>query len=208
MNTRIVERSILHYTNKERRKRQLRRLQGHRALIRAARGHSQWMARSRRMSHTGQGGSQPWDRAVRSGYPSRQVSENIWQTSGRSGLAWKSKFMWRSDWKLGQAAVISWMNSPGHRANLLNPNWRCLGAGVANSRGRIYLTQKFGDRRGDTGKPHRSRRGSRRPSLVWLVLFLIIAVVVILLLVGQVWPGLFDNLIYWGGQLLRPLIRE
>lgn len=72
----------------------------------------------------------------------------------------------------------------------------------------MYLTQKFGDRRGDTGKPYRSRRRSRKPSLVWLVLFLIMAVVVILLLAGQVWPGLFDNLIYWGAQLLRPLIRE
>ena len=60
----------------------------------------------------------------------------------------------------------------------------------------MYLTQKFGDRRGDTGKPYRSRRRSRKPSLVWLVLFLIMAVVVILLLAGQVWPGLFDNLIY------------
>ena len=193
MNTRVVERSILHYTNKERRKRRLGRLQGHRALIRAARGHSQWMARNRRMSHTGQSGSRPWDRAVQSGYPSRQVSENIWQTSGRSGLAWKSKFTWRSDWKLGQAAVISWMNSPGHRDNLLNSNWRCLGAGAASRRGRIYLTQNFGDRRGDTGKPWRGYRSrSRGPSALWLILFVIMAVVVVFLLAGQIWPGLLD----------------
>ena len=188
MIAKVVERSILHYTNKERRRRRLTRLQGHRALISAARTHSRWMANNGRMTHTGQGGSQPWNRAARAGYPSMEVGENIWQTSGRSGRAWKSKFMWRSDWKLGQAAVISWMNSPGHRANLLNPNWSSLGVGVGSRRGRIYLTQKFGSRKGGTGKPYRSRSGS--PSLVWIVLFLILAVAVILLIANQMLPGL------------------
>lgn len=145
MNTRIVERSILHYTNKERRKRKLKPVVGHRALIKAARGHSRWMGRTGKFSHTGGGNSAPWDRAKRAGYPSASVSENIWQSSGRSGLAWKSKFYWRSDWKLGQAAVISWMNSPGHRKNLLNSEWTHLGVGVSkNKRGKIYLTQNFG----------------------------------------------------------------
>ena len=146
MNTRIVERSIVHFTNKERRKRGLKSLVGHRTLIRAARGHSRWMARHNRMSHTGGGGSEPWHRAKRAGYPSEYVGENLWQTSGRSGLAWKSKFRWRSDWKLGQAAVITWMNSPGHRQNLLKSDYKHIGIGVArNKRGRIYLTQKFGN---------------------------------------------------------------
>lgn len=103
------------------------------------------MARTRRYSRTGGGGSQPWDRASKAGYPNSAVSENIWQTSGRSGHAYNSKFHWRSDWKLGQAAVISWMNSPGHRSNLLSPQWTHLGVGAArNNRGGIYLTQNFG----------------------------------------------------------------
>ena len=38
MNTKVVERSILHYTNRERRRRGLQRLKGHLGLIRAARG--------------------------------------------------------------------------------------------------------------------------------------------------------------------------
>ena len=145
MNSRVVERSILHYTNQERRKRKLALLRGHPALIRSSRLHSQWMARRRAFSHTGSGGSSPWDRATRAGYPSSTVSENIWQTQGQRGLAWKSKFRWDSDWNLGRAAVISWMNSPGHRANLLSPEWRHMGIGVArNNRDRIYLTQNFG----------------------------------------------------------------
>ena len=146
MNTRIVERSILHYTNKERRKRKLRALRGHNALIRAARGHSRWMARRNKMSHTGGSGSEPWDRAERAGYPSGNVSENLWQSSGSKGLAYKSKLHWRSDWQLGRVAVISWMNSSGHRQNLLTPNIKHIGIGVArNKRGSIYLTQKFGN---------------------------------------------------------------
>lgn len=147
MNTRVVERSIVHYTNKERRKRNIRPVTGHRALIRAARSHSRWMARNRTaLLHTGQDNSQPWDRAKAAGYPTEQVSENLWQSSGRRGQAWKSNFRWRSDWRLGQAAVISWMNSPGHRRNLLDPEMKHIGIGVArNRRGSIYLTQNFGN---------------------------------------------------------------
>ena len=165
MDTQKVERSILHYTNKERRKRKLKPVVGRRALIKAARAHSRWMGRKGRFSHRGEGGSLPWDRAREWGYPSASVGENIWQTSGRSGLAYKSKFYWRSDWKLGKAAVITWMNSPGHRENLLRSEWTHLGVGVyRNKRGRIYLTQNFGsigsadlqgaatERRSDTSK--------------------------------------------------------
>ena len=141
----VIERSIQHHTNKERRKRGLRPLKGHRALIRAARGHSRWMARTNRYSHTGVGGSKPHQRAARSGFGGTATGENIWNTRGRSGRAWKSRFRWRGDWQLGKAAVISWLNSPGHRYNLLSPQWNCSGMGVGiNRRGRIYLTQVFG----------------------------------------------------------------
>ena len=145
MNSKIVERSILHYTNKERRKQKLRSLHSRSALIRSARGHSRWMAHHFIYSHTGAGGSQPWDRAQYAGYLSSQVSENIWQHRyGHKGGAWKSKFQWQSDWQLGHAAVISWMNSPGHKANLLNPSWHHIGIGVARNKKRIYFTQNFG----------------------------------------------------------------
>ena len=104
------------------------------------------MARTRTYSHVGHAKSQPWHRAQDEGYPlDASVSENIWRTQGTRGGAWKSRFLWRSDWRLGQAAVISWMNSPGHRKNLLDPNWYQIGVGVARSRrGRLYLVQNFG----------------------------------------------------------------
>ena len=147
MNTRVVERSVVHYTNKERRKRNIRPVTGHKALIRAARSHSRWMARNRKaFSHTGQDNSRPWDRAKAAGYPTEQVSENILQTSGRRGRARKGKFRWSSDWRMGRSAVVSWMNSPGHRRNLLDPKMNHIGIGVArNRRGNVYVTQNFGN---------------------------------------------------------------
>ena len=145
MNARVVEKSILHYTNRERTRRGLKKLKGQPSLIRAARGHSRWMARRNRYSHTGGGGSQPQHRVQRAGYVSVSVGENIWRTSGSSGLAWHSRFHWNSSWRLGHAAVISWMNSPGHRENILNPSWQHIGIGVGRKRkGEVYLTQNFG----------------------------------------------------------------
>jgi len=45
-----------------------------------------------------------------------------------------------------QAAIDGWMNSPGHRANLLDPNSREIGMGyyLRTSDWRGYLTQDFG----------------------------------------------------------------
>ena len=38
----------------------------------------------------------------------------------------------------------SWMNSPGHKANILSKNFTEIGVGVAkNSDGTIYWTQQF-----------------------------------------------------------------
>ena len=146
MRTRTVERSILHHVNIERKKRNLPSLFGNPALITAARDHSQWMARTGRFSHTGAGGNSHLDRTSKAGYIGG-TSENIWQTStkGGKGRAWKSRFRWSNDRELGKAAVITWMNSPGHRENMLSTEWQHIGIGVAeNKRGQAYLTQCFG----------------------------------------------------------------
>src|SRR5215207_3166991 len=46
-----------------------------------------------------------------------------------------------------EAAIQGWMNSPGHRANLLDPNLREIGLGYyrRGSDGRGYVTQGFGN---------------------------------------------------------------
>ena len=45
------------------------------------------------------------------------------------------------------AVMQAWMNSAGHRANILNPNFTEIGVGVATSAaGYLYWTQEFGTR--------------------------------------------------------------
>ena len=64
MRTGTIERSILRHVNAERKKRDLRTLAGHTRLVRAARGHSRWMARSGRFSHRGKDRSYHQDRTA------------------------------------------------------------------------------------------------------------------------------------------------
>jgi uncharacterized protein YkwD len=60
-------------------------------------------------------------------------------------------------WTLGENVIVgppgstpasfetAWMNSPGHRANILNPNFNVAGVGVwIGSDGRVYGTVLFG----------------------------------------------------------------
>ena len=43
-----------------------------------------------------------------------------------------------------EAVMNSWMNSPGHRSNILNPTYTELGVGLAkDSTGKCYWTQMF-----------------------------------------------------------------
>ena len=42
-----------------------------------------------------------------------------------------------------QEVVSGWMNSPGHRANILNPNFNKIGIGVYQHGGTIYWAQLF-----------------------------------------------------------------
>ncbi|MCI0681674.1 MAG: CAP domain-containing protein [Gemmataceae bacterium] len=45
------------------------------------------------------------------------------------------------------AVMQGWMNSPGHRANILNPNFKEIGVAVAtNAQGFLFWTQEFGSR--------------------------------------------------------------
>jgi uncharacterized protein YkwD len=43
------------------------------------------------------------------------------------------------------AVMTAWMNSSGHRANILNCELRTLGVGVAKGAGGPWWTQLFGD---------------------------------------------------------------
>ena len=147
----VITRSIIYYTNKERRRRNLASLGWHHSLQLSAQGHSRWMARNTVLSHRGSGHSTPMDRAQQVGYKGG-VGENIIQLPSRRGRGSAWGMRWRGDWQLGKAAVHGWMGSPGHRENILKRGYLSIGIGVEMTRnGTYYLTQNFGTTGGSGG---------------------------------------------------------
>lgn len=86
-------------------------------LSSAARGHSQDMACNNIFSHTGLDGSSPFDRIAWQGYSFSAAAENIYAGSG--------------PYDSPQEAFNAWMNSPGHRDNMLNPVYSDIGIGYS-----------------------------------------------------------------------------
>ncbi|MGW0812926.1 sigma-70 family RNA polymerase sigma factor [Streptomyces viridiviolaceus] len=84
-------------------------------LARAAQLHSEDMSAHDYFSHTGRNGSSFADRAEAQGHPS-PGAENIAQ--GQNSAA---------------SVMQAWMDSPGHRANILNCSLKTLGVGVVTS---------------------------------------------------------------------------
>ncbi|GAA3256583.1 hypothetical protein Sros01_42960 [Streptomyces roseochromogenus] len=96
-------------------------------LSAAARAYSDTMARSGVMSHTGPDGSTMTSRVEGAGYKWSGLGENI--ARGQSDAA---------------AVMSAWMNSPGHRANILNCSFKEIGIGVHKGDGGPWWTQDFG----------------------------------------------------------------
>ena len=96
-------------------------------LDNASQGHSADMARRNYFSHTTPEGVDPWERARAAGYTT-PTGENI--AMGQ---------------RTAEQVMDSWMNSSGHRANILNCDSHAIGMGLArNAEGSIYWTQMFG----------------------------------------------------------------
>ncbi|MCP3804428.1 CAP domain-containing protein [Allokutzneria sp. A3M-2-11 16] len=101
-------------------------------LAASAQAHSEDMARHNYFSHTGKDGSNPGHRIARAGYQARSWAENI-----------------AAGYRDAETTVREWMNSPGHRRNILNCKLRELGVGYVSQSGTRYTrywTQNFGSR--------------------------------------------------------------
>lgn len=125
---------VLRLTNAFRAKNGLAALTANAELDATAAAHSKDMAAQDYFSHTGQDGSKPWDRAEEFGYQARRMGENI-----------------AAGYRTPEQVVQGWIDSPGHRANMLNANYTELGVGyyfLENDTGRVnygrYWTQVFG----------------------------------------------------------------
>jgi uncharacterized protein YkwD len=96
------------------------------ALTRLAQAHSDDMAERDYFDHKTPDGSTPWDRAGKAGV-GNLGAENI--ARGQ---------------KTPEAVMEAWMNSPGHRANILDCKLSTLGMGVRQGSGGPWWTQEFG----------------------------------------------------------------
>lgn len=69
--------------------------------------------------------------------------DNFQYSSGAENIYYTTGYANRDTRSLAQSIVTGWMNSEGHRKNILNPNLKELGVGVADKDGRLYATQLF-----------------------------------------------------------------
>ncbi|KMS75570.1 membrane protein [Streptomyces viridochromogenes] len=96
------------------------------SLTDLAQDFSEDMAARGFFDHTDPGGASPWDRAAKAGITDLG-GENI--ARGQADAA---------------AVMDAWMNSPGHKANILNCDFKTLGVGVHFGAGGPWWTQDFG----------------------------------------------------------------
>ncbi|MFE3522193.1 CAP domain-containing protein [Streptomyces sp. NPDC059161] len=96
------------------------------ALASLATAFSDDMAARGFFDHTDPDGKTPWDRAAKAGI---------------QGLGGENIARGQADAK---AVMDAWMNSPGHRANILNCEYKSLGVGVHFGPGGPWWTQDFG----------------------------------------------------------------
>lgn len=117
---------VLSLVNEERAKVGCSPVAANSALTTLAQSYSEDMAARGFFDHTDPDGRTPWDRAEKAGI-SNLGGENI--ARGQADAA---------------AVMDAWMNSPGHRANILNCDFKTLGVGVELGSGGPWWTQNFG----------------------------------------------------------------
>jgi uncharacterized protein YkwD len=120
------ENEVIRLTNVERAKKGCGKVKLNTKLRTAIRGHTQDMANKNYFSHDSQDGRSPWDRAKSAGYQT-PIGENI--AKGQRDAA---------------EVMRGWMNSPGHKANILNCDAKAIGVGLSYDGGTAIWGQLFG----------------------------------------------------------------
>lgn len=145
-----IEDLVFRSVNDERRKNGLRALTWDSRLAEAARFHSIDMANRSYFSHENPEGEDPTMRAKKRGVETEiqrgsltmiGIAENI----GMMPKGFKGGYGYvGSSNDITNAMMKSWMNSPAHRANILDDNFDFIGVGVShNGYGTYYLIQDF-----------------------------------------------------------------
>ena len=130
-----LERAIYRLTNEVRQKNGVPTLTWENSLRDVARAHSADMLARNYFSHNSPEGRTPNDRIQAHCPISLTMSgENIWMGSNYQN---------RDIRQLARTIVDNWMSSPGHRLNLLHPEFTDIGVGVATNGMDVQVTQIF-----------------------------------------------------------------
>ncbi|MFD0430552.1 CAP domain-containing protein [Streptomyces zhihengii] len=121
-----AETAVLRLVNEERAQVGCAPVTASTSLSNLARAHSEDMAARGFFDHTDPDGATPWDRAEKAGV-SGLGAENIARGQADAG-----------------AVMNAWMQSEGHRANILNCDFTTMGVGVHMGDGGPWWTQNFG----------------------------------------------------------------
>jgi uncharacterized protein YkwD len=119
--------ALLAAHNRERDKEQFAPLKLSPMLCESAAAHVRDMAKHQQLDHTGTDGSTVADRAKRKGYAFVRVGENI--AEGQKSV---------------ERVMTAWMNSPGHRANILADFTEMGAAQAEDDNGDLYWCVNFG----------------------------------------------------------------
>jgi len=143
-----LQQKIAGLVNAERQARHLNPFVSDENLSRIARAHSEDMARRGFFDHVNPDGEAPRDRMRRAGYHCPKTSgENIFQNNlySRVTISGNRKtYEWNSLQQIAGSTVSGWMQSSGHRQNILHTAYRKTGVGAAIAAdGQVYFTQLF-----------------------------------------------------------------
>jgi uncharacterized protein YkwD len=124
-----MEEQVYQRINEIRQKQGLSQLRHNEKLAVVARHYSEQMAQKNFFSHTSPEGSTMVQRVKKAGIFYLMIGENL--------------FMCTNIPQPVPSAVQGWMDSPGHRENILRPEYRETGLGVWRKGNTYYMTQLF-----------------------------------------------------------------
>lgn len=124
-----MEAAIRQQINEIRTENNLNPLEHNERLAQVARQYSQRMAQENFFSHTGPNGDTPAQRVRDGGIIYLMVGENLFRSTNISNPV--------------PAAVQGWMDSPGHRENILRSIFAETGVGIWREGNQYYITQMF-----------------------------------------------------------------
>jgi len=150
-----LEKQIHNFINEERKRNRLSLLDWNDELNSIAKKHSKDMADRGYFGHKSPEGHNSLDRYKQDNFACEIIvgdsiyggAENIYKNSLFNSILVLNEipyYFWNTQEEIAASTVKGWMNSPGHRKNIIIPFWKSEGIGIFISQnGNVYITQNF-----------------------------------------------------------------